>query len=321
MRPRAYASISTVVLALGVSFHAVSAQDPNIPLSVDSLEYLLGRAPFALPDTLVGTRFAEDRTQRVPLFFDDGTAVLVKWARAPKGGGEFNNNPRYEIAAYELQKLFLDKADYVVPPTLPRMMPIAWYRTVAKKVVPTFRAGQSVLVVLQFFLYSVTADDVFDEERFDADSVYARHWADANLLTYLIDQMDQNKGNLLISTDAENPRVFSVDNGVAFRSRASDRGTRWSRLQVERFPHRTVDRLRALTEDDLQRALGVLAQFELQGDQLVPVGRSENWDPGKGVRSREGGVQLGLTEREISDVWRRVEDFRKRVDQGRLKVF
>jgi len=198
---------------------------------------------------------------------------------------------------------------------------MGWYRTVSDKVVPTFRAGQSVLVVLQFFLYSVTADDVWDKKRFNADSVYARHWADANLLTFLIDQKDQNKGNLLISTYADNPRVFSVDNGVAFRSEKSDRGQRWSRLQVERFPHHTVDRLRALTKDDLRKALGVLYQFNLQGDQLVEAEPTENWDANSGIRQRDEGVQIGLTEAEIGDVWDRIGYFLERVDDGRYKVF
>jgi len=313
--------IAALALTLCASAAPVAAQDQNVPLAVDSIEYLLTRGTFTLPDTLMGTRFSGDRTKRVPLFFPDGAAVLVKWAPAPKGGEEFNNNPRYEIGAYELQKLFLDQTDYVVPPTVPRMLPEAWYRTVAHKVVPTFRIGQSVLVVLQFFLYSVTADDVWDEKRFETDSVYARHWADANLLTYLIDDKDQNKGNLLISQYPENPRVFSVDNGVAFRSPPSDRGERWSWLLVKRFPHATVDRLRALTREDLQRALGVLAQYELQGDQLVPVEPTENWDPNAGIRQRDDGVQIGLTEGEIGDVWRRLVDFLGDVDKGKLTVF
>ncbi len=37
----------------------------------------------------------------------------------------FNNVPRYDLAAYELQKLFLDPPEYVVPPTALRMVPLA----------------------------------------------------------------------------------------------------------------------------------------------------------------------------------------------------
>lgn len=320
MRAGSRILVPAMLLALGAP-EAARAQDVNILLSPDSVEYLLSQAPFQLPDTLVGMRFDEDRTQRVPLFFEDGTAFLVKWAEAPRGGEKFNNNPRYEIAPYELQKLFLDPQDYVVPPTVPRMMPLEWYRTVSDDVDPTFHDGESVLVVLQYFLFNVTDEDVFDRDRFEADSVYARHWADANLLTYLIAHKDENKGNLLISTDPDNPRVFAVDNGVAFRSEESNRGARWSELQVDRFPHHTVDRLRAVTEESLRQTLGVLAQFELQGDQYVRVEKTENLRSWTGIREKDGVVQIGLTEDEIRDVWGRVRMFLARVDRGWVEVF
>lgn len=312
--------VLTVVVSLWIPGVA-RAQDMNILFPTDSVEYLLMSAPFEFPDTLVDTRMEGDRTQRVPLWFDDATAILVKWAAAPRRGERFNNNPRYEIAAYELQKLFLDEPEYVVPPTVTRMVPLEWYRTVADDVDPTFDDAQSVLVVLQYFLYNVTGEDVFDRDRFDADTVYARHWANANLLTHLIEHKDSNVDNLLISTNADNPRVFAVDNGVAFRSRESNRGTRWRRLLVDRFPRATVERLRALTEEDLQEALGVMAQFELQGEQYVRVEPTENLRPGRGVREQDGVVQLGLDNREIRDVWRRIENFLNDVDRGRVEVF
>ncbi len=311
---------SVVLLLLGVGGPA-AAQDTNVTLPTDSIEYLLAKGAFMLPDTLVGTRFAKDRTQRVPLFYHDGTGVLVKWAEAPKGGQEFNNEPRYEVAAYDFQKLFLDPSDYVVPPTVLRMLPLDWYQSISKHAEQTFHNARSVLVVLQYFLYDVTADDVFDKQRFDSDSVYARHWADANILTYLIDHKDENKGNLLISRSASNPRVFAVDNGVAFRSPKSDRGDRWSRFQVRRFPHHTVDRLRTITKEELQEKLGVLAQFELEGDTLVRVPPTKNLRPHYGVRQHDGEVQLGLTEGEIGDIWQRLRDFLYEVDHGRYKEF
>lgn len=312
--------VLALVVSLGIPGVA-QTQDTNILFPVDSVEYLLGSATFEFPDTLVDTRMEGDRTQRVPLWFDDATAILVKWAAAPRGGERFNNNPRYEVAAYELQKLFLDEPEYVVPPTIPRMVPAEWYRTVADNVDPTFEDGQSVLVVLQYFLYNVTGEDVFDRDRFDADPVYARHWANANLLTYLIEHKDSNVDNVLISTNAANPRVFAVDNGVAFRSQESNRGTRWRRLLVDRFPRATVEGLRTLTEERLQEALGVLAQFQLQGDQYVRVEPTENLRPRRGVREQDGVVQIGLDDREIRDVWRRIESFLNDVDRGRVEVF
>lgn len=313
--------VLSVALALGIPGPA-RAQDMNVMFTTDSLEYLLGEAPFQLPDTLIGTRMPQDRTQRVPLWFDEYTAVLVKWASAPRGGDRFNNSPRYEIAPYELQKLFLEEPEYVVPPTIPRMLPLEWYRTVDEDARATFDDGESVLVVLQYFLYNVTDQvDVFDEDRFEADSVYARHWANANLLTYLIEHKDSNQGNLMISTVDGNPRVFAVDNGVAFRSERSNRGTRWSRLQVDRFPRATVERLRTVTEEQLHRTLGVLAQFELRDGEYVRVAPGENFRPGRGVREQDGVVQIGLDDNEIRDVWRRIEEFLNDVDRGRVEVF
>lgn len=308
-------------LAFGAPSMAV-VQDPNILFSADSVEYLLAEAPFALPETLPGMRFEADRTKRVSLWFDEGrTGVLVKWAPAPRGGETFNNVPRYEIAAYELQKLFLPEPEFVVPPTIPRIVPLDWYHMVDEHMGPTFDDRRSVLVVLQYYLFRVTDEDVFVKDRFDADSVYARHWANANLLTHLIDHKDQNKGNLMISTVGTHPRVFAVDNGVAFRSDRSDRGSRWGRLQVDRFPRTTVDRLMAVTEEQLRRELGVLAQFGLQGDQLLRVAPGENWQPSRGIRETDAGIQIGLTEREISDVWRRLRSFQERVERGQVAVF
>lgn len=309
------------LLAAGSGVGALRAQDSNILLPTDSLEYLMGWASFELPDTLQDMRFEGDRTQRVPLFFADGTGFIVKWARAPQGGERFNNNPRYEIAPYELQKLFLDPPDYVVPPTVPRALPLSWYRTLDRDARATFGGTESVLVVLQYFLFSVRDGEVLDEDRFEADSVYARHWGDLNLLTYLIHHNDSNNGNVLISTDPGNPRVFAVDNGLAFESEDSNRGTRWRALQVDRFPAATVERLRALTEEDLTRQLGVLVQFEIRDGHLVRVEPGENLNHDRGVRESDGIIQLGLTRREIRGVWRRLEDFLETVDRGRVDVF
>lgn len=300
---------------------ALPAQIPNVHLPVDSLEYLLARAPFDYPEELPGMRFPEDRTKRVTLGFEDGTAVLVKWAPAPEGGEEFNNNPRYEIAAYELQKLFLEESEYVVPPTVPRMVPLSWYRTVEDDVDATFDVGESVLVVLQYMLYRVTDENVFDRDRLEMDPVYARHWANANLFTFLIWHSDSNEGNLLISTNASNPRIFAVDNGLSFRSADSNRGTRWRVLQVDRFPAETVERLRTVTEEELHRRLGVLAQWELEDGELVRVEPGENWRRRRGIREREVGVQIGLTDLEISDVWDRIRSFLNSVDRGRMETF
>lgn len=292
-----------------------------MPIVADSVEFLLETAPFELPVELPGTRFQGDRTMRVNLAFEDGTTVLTKWAPAPRGGEEFNNVPRYEVAAYELQRLFLPQNELVVPPTVMRALPLDWYRSIDNDADQTFRRGRSVVVVLQSFVTFVTDEDVWDEARFDAEPAYARHWANANILTYLIRHSDSNTGNLLVSSFPSTPRVFAVDNGVAFASIDSDRGTRWRNLLVERFPSTTVERLRALTEEELHERLGVLAQWTVVDDELVRTEPTANFDPNRGVRERDGQVQIGLTDDEIEDVWYRLEGFLSSVDGGRYQTF
>jgi hypothetical protein len=310
------------VFCLGVApCTPVAAQDLNIPLPLDSIEYLLVAAPFELPEDLTGTRFQGDRTMRVDLDFGDGNAILTKWAPAPQGGEAFNNVPRYEVAAYELQRLFLDDAEAVVPPTVMRVVPLDWYRTLNRDVDATFRNTRSVVVVLQSFVNFVTADGVWDERRFNAEPAYARHWANANLFTYLIRHSDSNTGNLLISSFGTNPRIFAVDNGVAFKSIDSDRGTRWRNLLVERFPASTVARLRTITEQQLHQTLGVLGQWDVRDGELVPTAPTANTDARRGVRQRDNVIQIGLTDDEIDDIWYRLESFLRSVDGGRYRTF
>ena len=328
--PRRGIFITVVASLLPTS--ALSAQDLNIFLPIDSLEYLLEVAPFELPETLVGTRGKEIAPSALTSYSRTGQpssrsgqrprgVVGVRLRTSCRIRDEYNNSPRYEVAAYEIQKLFLEEPEYVVPPTVPRVVPLDWYRTLAEDIEQTFDAAASVLVVLQSFVYSVTEEDVFDLDRFASDPAYARHWANANLLTHLIWHSDSNAGNLLISNIASNPRIFSVDNGVAFGSPDSDRGTRWRYLLVDRFPASTVERLRGVTEAQLHEVLGVLAQFEVVDNELVRVESTENLRPRIGVREDDGVIQIGLTNDEIEGIWDRLEAFLFQVRRNRVSTF
>ncbi|MEJ2678076.1 MAG: hypothetical protein P8174_03250 [Gemmatimonadota bacterium] len=318
-------SASRVMLVAGLAAatfaaHPAAAQDANIMFPIDSIEYLLREAPFDII-ARQGSRFEDDRTQRVTLRFADSTLIAAKWAKAPFGGETFNNSPRLELAAYRVQQLFLEPKDYVVPPTVLRSFSLDWYRQLRQNVSPTFGDTKSVLVVLQYWLFNVTADGLWDSDRFQQDSVYARHFADMNILTYLIHHNDANKGNLLISKVASNPRVFAVDNGLSFDSEPSDRGTEWRSLKVKRLPRATVERLRAITQADLDK-LYVLAQFQVQGDGTllrVPATAPENVN--RGVTEKDGVIQFGLTRREIRGLQRRLERLLERVDAGKIEVF
>lgn len=311
--------LSAALLALAVG--PASGQDANVRLHPDTAEARLAHSHFELVQAK-DTRFEGDRTQQALLEFPGGSPMLVKWARAPRGGGRFNNRPRYELAAYRLQKLFLEPEEYVVPPTAIRCLPLDWYRSELERRAPeTFPGTGEVMVVLQYWLWGVTDEGVFDEERFRRDTAYARHLANLNVFTYLVRHNDANEGNFLLSENSEAPRLFAVDNGVAFDSEVSNRGYEWRRLRVDRVPRATVERLRGLSREDLRRQLGVLVQFEPAGGRLTAVDPGENLDPGKGIRHRDGVVQLGLTEGEISDVWGRLERLLEEVDSGDLDVF
>jgi hypothetical protein len=268
-----------------------------------------------------GARAPGDRTQQVTLQYPDDTVIKVKWANAPRGGGTFNNEPRYERAAFVLQKMFLGDDEYVVPPTILRVFPLDYVRAHVPEIAPTFGKASSVLVALQYWVPQLTPKNFWDEQRAESDTVYARRIGNMNILTYLIRHADANVGNFLISQVADDPRVYSVDNGVSFRSIPSNRGYEWRDLRVKRLPAATVERLRAITRADLDAALAVLAEFEIRDGVLVEVPPDENLSPGRGIRQSDGRIQLGLTQAEIGDVESRLRSLLRNVDSGKLTTF
>jgi hypothetical protein len=177
-------------------------------------------------------------------------------------------------------------------------------------------------VVLQYWLQEVRViEDVYDAQRFAADAVYARHIGQLNVFTLLIAHGDSNVGNFLISRAESGARVFSIDNGVAFAFNESDRGQLWKFMRVDRLPQDTVERLRRITAAELERRLGVLAQWRLEDGRWVATPPGANLGSGRGVRVKDGVVQLGLTKSEIADVWRRLARLLKDVDAGRIGTF
>lgn len=291
-----------------------AAQDPNLLLPVAEIERRLATEAFEVFDWR-GSRRPDDRTQRVAIQFADSVMVAVKWANAPTGGAAFNNQPRYEAAAYAFQKLFLDEDEYVVPPTVLRAFPLEFVRAQMPDVQPTFdNAPASVLVALQYWLSNVSPRDFWDARRARSDSVYGRYIGNFNILTYLIRHSDANTGNYLISTDGA-PRVFSVDNGVAFGEEESQRGTQFRDLQVQRFPRRTIERLERVTRAQLDSALAVLAEFEIRDGALVPVPPGENLQFNRGVRRNDERVQIGLTRNEITAIEERLRSLLRKAHE------
>jgi hypothetical protein len=321
--PAGSAVVSLIVLAGTMLLPArdAVAQTENFALPIPDIEVRLRTAPFSILDWR-GSRKPDDRTQRVVLEFEDSVLLVVQWASAPRGGATFNNEPRYEAAAYEIQKLFLDPDELVVPPTVIRAFPLAFVAAQAPDQRATLsQAPGSVVVALQYWLRNVQPTDFWQPDRVRTDTVYARRIANFNILTYLIGHMDGNTGNFLISTYAEDPHVFSVDNGVSFRSEPSNRGDEWKEIRVDRLPLRVIERLEGVSTADLEAALGVLVEFRIHDGELVQVEPGENFSRNRGVRTRDDRIQFGLTSREIRDVDQRLKSLVRDAKRRRYTLF
>ncbi|MDE2879214.1 hypothetical protein [Candidatus Palauibacter soopunensis] len=301
-----------------------AAQDANFLLPIPEIERVLREGEIQVLDVQPSRGLPGERTYRVTL--QSGDHVLgVKYAPAREGADEFNNRPRYELAAYEVQTLFLDEREMVVPPTAIRAFPLdvvqatlARAGDAANPPERTFDEWPMTLVALQYWMFNVDLpEELPDEDRIEADEVYERLLGNFNLLTYAIGHSDSNQGNFMQSMDPDWPRVFSVDNGVAFASEESNRGTQWRDLQLDRYPASAIDRLRGLSLEGLQAQFGVLVQLEIRDGNFVEVEPTENLDPGRGVRRDAERIQLGLTEREIRAMHRRIVRLLERVDDGR----
>jgi hypothetical protein len=317
---QARAAVIPLTLLLVGGHVAADAADVNIPVPAEALERQLATGPFRIVAAESSRPKARgDATLKAEISFPGNPGIHVKLRRAEPGAESPNNRPRYELAAYELQKLFLEPAEFVVPPTALRVIPAAELQPYAKGARPTFRGSDDVLVVLQYWLPEVkVVADAYSPQLFATDAGYARHVGQLNVLTYLIGHGDANLGNFLVSRADSSPRVFSVDNGIAFAFNHSDRGNTWSRLRVPKLPADAVDRLRSVTRDELQRRLGVLVQWRLVDGHWIAEPPGENLGPQRGVRYEDGVVQLGLTRDEIAQVDRRRTGLLEAVDQGRV---
>jgi hypothetical protein len=252
----------------------------------------------------------------------------AKWKPADLGGEGFNNSPRREVAAYALQKLFLEPAEYVVPPTGLRCVPLERFRRVydAHEAMPTFEGTRCVLGTLTYWVENLTDRHILDRVRFQRDAAYRRHIVNLNLFAYLIDHHDPHDGNFLFSTDPERPRAFSIDNGFSFGGFRNpmpylEGDPIWSRIIVPALSKQKIDILRTVTREHLDR-LATVALLVARDDLLVPLEPGAPFDPREGVRVSEGFVvQLGLTEPEIDGIQRRIAVLLRRVNAGEIALF
>ena len=282
----------------------------------------IGAEPLAITYAEISRPNAKgDITLRADVSFGGAEPLRVKLRKAEPGANTFNNVPRYDLAAYELQKLFLDPAEYLVPPTNLRMVGLAEFAKYSPGVRRTFPDADQVLAVVQYWLSDIKSiPDVYDAKRFGTDPVYARHIGQLNVLTYIIRHRDSNQGNFLIGKAETGARVFSIDHGVAFESDDSDRGELWKEMRVTRLPADTVERLRRITPELLTERLAVLAQWQLKDGSYVPVPKGPNMSENRGVRRSGNDLQMGLNKSEIRSINRIRENLLERIDEGKITL-
>ena len=154
-----------LLLVLGAT---ALAQDANITQPIAELERLLAAEPLVITQAEISRPKAKgDITLRADVSLGGAPPLRVKLRKAEPGAETFNNVPRYDLAAYELQKLFLDPAEYVVPPTALCMIPRQDFVQYQAGVVRTFSSADQVLAVLQYWLSDIAVvADVYDPARF-----------------------------------------------------------------------------------------------------------------------------------------------------------
>jgi hypothetical protein len=294
------------------------------PAPPERVEQLLSEAPFRIL-TVRGGVGGVMGVKKLDLYFPESEERLAaKWKAAPPGDADgWNNTPRKELAAYEIQKWFLEPTNYVVPTVTVRCIPFDGYAPLSRPPKATIRGTRCVAGALVVWIDRVTVPDVlYDEDRFRSEPHYAGHMADFNLLTYLIDHEDGREGNFLVSELESDRRIFSIDNGVAFGARVKNWFVpNWNRIRVPALREETVERLRRVGPDGLA-ALGVLAELRADAEGVLrPAPRSRNAAPKRGARVEDGWLQLGLTAGEIRAVGRRLERLLEDVDSGRISTF
>lgn len=259
---------------------------------------------------------------KVRLRAPDGRTFSAKFKRAPDSLDAFNNSPRREAAAYELQKLFLEPDEYVVPPTVITCLPVAK----VKKTMPGLEPHPGVdcaVGVLAYWVEGLSDEHVLDEGDFNRNPAYRDNLGKLNTLTVLIGHQDSIGDNVYRAKAPDQPRLFSVDNGLAFGAMGDNPirffSSAWSNVRVNVLPAKLVDRLKKLDPASFER-LRVVAQLEKRGRAYVSVPPSAPLPGYEGVQRRGGTVQLGLTPEEITNVNLRLVKLLGEIGAGSLRV-
>jgi hypothetical protein len=251
-----------------------------------------------------------------------GHAISVKFRRAPDDLDADGNSPRRELAAYELQKLFLDARDYVVPPTVLACLPVKKYRTL----IPDMKAhgdSRCAIGTMAYWVEGITSEDAYDELRWHRDRGYRYHLANLNVVALLSGHPRGLGDDFYVSEDPRRPRLFTVDNDVAFGGVVSPFrlvSSSWQELRIPAVPARTATRLERMDQASFDR-LAVVGQLQWRDGTLVVVRPTAPLDASTGVRGRGDIIQLGLTADEIDDVRERLGALLGAIDAHEVETF
>jgi len=221
-----------------------------------------------------------------------------------------------------VQQLFLDPDDYIVPPVAVRCIPLDDYRPISKTAVATRPHTKCVLGTLSAWLENVQEPDkAWDPKRFEQDPRFAYHFGNLNILTDLIKHRDAKKSNFLMSTDALNPQIFSVDNGISFDGIYNFFTWHFDQIRVGGLPKQTIERLQQVKPDQLER-LAVLLELQPDAEGILhPAPATPGTNRDEGVRMVGNGIQFGLTTEEIAAINERMQALQADIREGREKVF
>jgi hypothetical protein len=257
----------------------------------------------------------------------------AKWR--PQSSDDLLNESRKELAACAVQKLFLEDAEFVAPPTAARCIGLREYRVFAPTAEASFADTDCVFGFMSYWIEDAltlraarergvlaAGDGIMDAGRFASDVVYRTSLANANLLTYAINHGDAHDEQFLLQRTSRGFRAFVVDNSISFQSIKNPMllfREDWSQIHVPWLPKGSIERLAKLTDDDYA-ALGDVAELERQGRDLVPVRASERHAKSDGSAMSWSGnrLRVGLTKLEIELVQSRIRELLARPDLAQL---
>ena len=292
-------------------------------MPIAKLERLLTHGEMTLlrvKGTSTGTAGAKAMWVKFP---KDSTTLKMKWKESARGGAALNNEPRKELAAYELQKLFLDPDEYVVPPTAARCIPLDLYENEVRHTKPTFPDTRCAFGVVSYWLQGMEVLKEIDATRFENDLLYRKAIVNLNVFTFLFDHRDPRPANFLITKSPDQTRAFAIDNGLALDGLTNPRAAflkEWQQLRIKKLPHALVDRLRKITRADLD-SLATVAELAIDGGQMDTIERTAAFSAGESIRRKGNVIQLGLTKSEIDSIEKRLAQILRLVDEGKLSSY